>query len=171
MTELLPLPAQGLPARVVTHVGDDLELADAPLRPELLEGIAENTAHASAAGTRRAYEGDWAPFERWCDVHGRHALPAQPQTVAGSITDRAALVEPGAGDHVYAPPRSQGGSPPRRMALLLLNDLEQGFRDVDLHSYPACRADCSRLPEFGTVQRMDPPASALTATLPGTLVI
>jgi hypothetical protein len=57
------------------------------------------------------------------------------------------------------------------MALLLLNDLEQGFRDVDLHSYPACRADCSRLPEFGTVQRMDPPASALTATLPGTLVI
>lgn len=103
MTELLPLPAQGLPARVIPHVGNDLELADSPLRPELLEGIAQNTAHASAAGTRRTYEGDWSAFERWCDVHGRRALPAQPQTVAGYITDRAALVEPGSGDHVYAP--------------------------------------------------------------------
>ncbi len=103
MTELLPLPARGLPARVVTHVGEDLELADAPLRPELLEGIAENTAHASAAGTRRAYEGDWAAFERWCEVHGWRALPAQPQTVAVYITDRAALAKPGTGNHVYAP--------------------------------------------------------------------
>jgi hypothetical protein len=33
----------------------------------------------------------------------RQALPAQPQTVAGYITDRAALVKPGTGDHVYAP--------------------------------------------------------------------
>ncbi|WP_146234183.1 hypothetical protein [Curtobacterium sp. MCPF17_046] len=103
MTELLPLPAQGLPARVITHIGNDLELADSPLRPELLEGIAQNTAQASAAGTRRVYEGDWAAFERCWDVHGRRALPAQPQTVAAYITDRAALVEPGSGDHVYAP--------------------------------------------------------------------
>ncbi|MCA5923112.1 hypothetical protein [Curtobacterium oceanosedimentum] len=88
---------------MITYVGNGLGLADAPLRPELLEGITENTAHASAAGTRRAYEGDWAAFERWCDIHGRRALPAQPQTVAGYITDRAALVEPGTGDHVYAP--------------------------------------------------------------------
>ncbi len=171
MTELLPLPARGLPARAVTHVGDDLELADAPLRPELLEGIAQNTAHASAAGTRRACEGYWAAFERWCDVRSRSAIPSQPQTVAGYMTDRAALVGPGTGDHLYAPPRSQGGSPTRRMAPLLLNDLKQGFHGVDPHSYTACRADCSRLPEFGTVQRMDQPASALTATLPGTLVV
>lgn len=49
-----------------------------------------------------AYEGEWA-VERWCDVHARRALPAQPQTVAGCITDRAALVEPGSRGHVYAP--------------------------------------------------------------------
>ncbi|MBP1301687.1 hypothetical protein [Curtobacterium sp. 1310] len=204
MTELLPLPARGLPARVVTHVGEDLELADAPLRPELLEGIAENTAHASAAGTRRAYEGDWAAFERWCEVHGRRALPAQPQTVAGYITDRAALVEPGTGDHVYAPTtisrwvtsinvrherenlappgatrtvkdtlagiRRDNARPTRRMAPLLLNDLKRVLRGIDLHSYPACRANCSGFRGLGTVQEKDQPHSALSGAQPGTLV-
>lgn len=165
----------------------------------------ENTAHASAAGTRRAYEGDWKAFERWCDVRGRRTLLAQPQTVAGYITNRAALVEPATRDHVYAPTtisrwathinvrherenlvppgatrtvkdtlagiRRYKARPNRRTAPLLLKDIKRVVRDIDLHSYPACRADCSHLPEFGTVQRKDQPASALTPTLPGTLVV
>jgi hypothetical protein len=112
-----------------------------------------------------AYEGEWA-VERWCDVHARRALPALPQTVAGCITDRAALVDPGSGGHVYAPStisrwvtsinvrherenlsrpgatrtvkdtladiQRDNARPTRRMARLVLNDLQRVLRGIDL---------------------------------------
>ncbi len=171
MTELLPLPARAsLRARSRTSgttSNSRMHLfvpscSRASRRTRRTRVLRAPDAPARAIG-RRSSAGVTSVVEA--------PSPSQPQTVAGYMTDRAALVGPGTGDHLYAPPRSQGGSPTRRMAPLLLNDLKQGFHGVDPHSYTACRADCSRLPEFGTVQRMDQPASALTATLPGTLVV
>lgn len=76
--------------------------SSAPLAPELVAGIAQNQADASAKNTRRAYDSDWAAFDRWCDERGQVALPASGSTVAAYITDRATLVD-ASGEPAYAP--------------------------------------------------------------------
>jgi site-specific recombinase XerD len=44
---------------------------------------------ARAAATVRAYESDLADFRAWCEQHGFSPLPAEPQTVALYLTERA----------------------------------------------------------------------------------
>lgn len=89
---LIVLPAGAtVPARVST-----------PLPAALLAQVEENEEHARATNTRRAYESDWAAFERWCDDHGQVALPATAATVAGYITDRGSVLK-ASGAYTYAP--------------------------------------------------------------------
>jgi site-specific recombinase XerD len=42
-----------------------------------------------AANTLAAYRSDWARFERWCQVRGLVALPAQPATLAEYLAEAA----------------------------------------------------------------------------------
>jgi integrase len=66
---LIPLPA-----------GTEIAL------PEAIVGRARDyMANARAERTRQAYARAWAVFTAWCDRHGRQALPASPETVAGWI--------------------------------------------------------------------------------------
>ena len=60
--------------------------ADAPLPAELVDRAKDYMTAARADQTRRAYARAWASFEGWCARHGREALPAGPDTVAGWIT-------------------------------------------------------------------------------------
>src|SRR3954454_15745777 len=43
-----------------------------------------------ATSTRRAYDGDWSRFSRWCDERGAPALPAPPALVAVYLSALAA---------------------------------------------------------------------------------
>src|SRR4051794_22450385 len=43
-----------------------------------------------AASTRRAYDGDWSRFSRWCHDRGARALPAPPALVAVFLSALAA---------------------------------------------------------------------------------
>lgn len=74
----------------------------APLPAALLEKVEQHQADADAKNTARAYESDWAAFARWCDEHDQVSLPAEGETVAAYITDRAALVDK-TGGYAYAP--------------------------------------------------------------------
>nr|MDQ2732101.1 site-specific integrase [Armatimonadota bacterium] len=67
-----------------------------PVSPELsleLSDLAELSreyiSQSRAANTLRAYRADWADFEGWCTGHGRAALPADAETVALYLSDRA----------------------------------------------------------------------------------
>jgi integrase len=55
-----------------------------PVDPDhqLSEDAAALVARGLAANTRAAYERHWAPFERWCQLRGRTALPATAATLA-----------------------------------------------------------------------------------------
>lgn len=74
----------------------------AELPAALLEGIEAHRAVSSAKNTTRAYDSDWAAFQRWCDDYDQVALPASGETVSAYLTDRASLVKP-SGDFTYAP--------------------------------------------------------------------
>ena len=56
---------------------------------DLAEEARAFAGDARAANTRRAYRADWTDFVAWCADAGLPALPADPQTVALYITDRA----------------------------------------------------------------------------------
>jgi integrase len=69
--------------------GEDapVESAAPPLIPadpdhQLSEDAAALVARGLAANTRAAYERHWGPFERWCHLRGRTALPATAATLA-----------------------------------------------------------------------------------------
>lgn len=49
---------------------------------------------AKAPATLRAYRADWSDFNLWCASHGFIALPAEPQTVALYLADRADTLKP-----------------------------------------------------------------------------
>jgi hypothetical protein len=57
-------------------------VSERPLRPELIATARDYMDAARAENTRRAYRRSWAFFEAWCAREGRHALPANPETVA-----------------------------------------------------------------------------------------
>nr|MDQ6949269.1 integrase [Actinomycetota bacterium] len=60
-----------------------------------LVGEAHALAAASRAdNTRRAYQGDWADFSAFCQLHRFTALPADPATVALYVTDLARTLRP-----------------------------------------------------------------------------
>jgi len=63
--------------------------AQAPLPSELLAQVVGYATSARAATTRRAYGSDWEHFRSWCAEHGRHPLPAIPETVAAYLTSFA----------------------------------------------------------------------------------
>lgn len=48
----------------------------------LSAGAAARVEDGLAEATKRAYQRDWAAFERWCRLHGRTALPAGAATLA-----------------------------------------------------------------------------------------
>ncbi len=66
--------------------------------PATLESVADDArryvASAKAPATLRAYRSDWAHFTTWCDLHGRSALPAEPETVALYLSDLARVAKP-----------------------------------------------------------------------------
>lgn len=76
--------------------------SSAPLPAALLKKVEQHQAEAAAKNTARAYESDWAAFQRWCDEHSQVSLPADGETVAAYIADRAALIAE-SGEYVYAP--------------------------------------------------------------------
>src|SRR5206468_1793883 len=76
----------------ITTKGDAIELAEAPLQPELLAAASDYIAEARAQSTRRAYNRAWKAFEVWCSAQSRQALPASPETVAAWMTAMAAGV-------------------------------------------------------------------------------
>lgn len=63
-----------------------------PLTPldELADQAREYLGQARAASTLRGYRSDWADFSTWCEERRLPALPADPETVALYLTDRAA---------------------------------------------------------------------------------
>jgi integrase len=71
-----------------------------PVRPadlavahrEMAERLAETLRAGQNPATQRAYAGDWAHFEAWCEQQGFAALPATPATVALYLNE---LTEPG----------------------------------------------------------------------------
>lgn len=88
---------------IVVHPGALLPARiSAPLPAELLAGIQRNQDNASAVNTNRAYESDWAAFDRWCDDHDQVALPASGSTVAAYLTDRGDVLK-NQGAYAYAP--------------------------------------------------------------------
>lgn len=58
------------------------------------EKAKEYIRHSLAANTLRAYASDWRDFNHWCQVHGRVAMPALPETAAlylSSLADHAKI--------------------------------------------------------------------------------
>jgi len=63
----------------------------APVVSDAEIGAARGYVEASrAASTRRAYDGDWSRFSRWCHDRGAPALPAPPALVAIYLSALAA---------------------------------------------------------------------------------
>jgi site-specific recombinase XerD len=48
---------------------------------------------AKATNTLRAYDADWRDFSAWCQQHARTALPAEPESVALYLADRASILK------------------------------------------------------------------------------
>ncbi len=44
---------------------------------------------ARSANTQKAYQSDWKDFQFWCDTHQLSPLPADPNTIALYLSDRA----------------------------------------------------------------------------------
>src|SRR3954449_11041296 len=81
-----------LPPAPLPDVDDRLD------HPPPLPVVAEHEISAArlyveasrAASTRRAYDGDWSRFSRWCDERGAPALPASAALVAVYLSALAA---------------------------------------------------------------------------------
>jgi site-specific recombinase XerD len=73
------------------------EPATLPARSSALAALSAQArsfaAAAKAANTVRAYQSDWNDFRQWCDAHELPTLPAEPETVALYLTDRAATLK------------------------------------------------------------------------------
>jgi site-specific recombinase XerD len=54
-----------------------------------LEAAADYARNSKAAGTLRAYQGDWRAFEQFCTARGLDALPATPAAVAAYLAAEA----------------------------------------------------------------------------------
>lgn len=64
-------------------------------RLELVDLVEQAHTYAQARrapATWRAYRSDWADFTTWCAHHRLEALPADPDTVAAYLTDRASTL-------------------------------------------------------------------------------
>jgi integrase len=73
-----------LPPAVVVAASGSTEWADAD--DILSAAAAQRVAGGMSAATRRAYTRHWGSFQRWCDQHGRRALPATAATLAEYVT-------------------------------------------------------------------------------------
>ena len=63
--------------------------AEVTLPAEAQQKVTQFLEAARADNTRRAYETDWNDFATWCQERQLTALPADPQTVAAYLSDRA----------------------------------------------------------------------------------
>src|SRR5256885_12400599 len=70
------------PVAAVSTALTEAELLVADPDHQLSEEAAALVARGLAGNTRAAYERHWAPFERWCHLRGRTALPATAETLA-----------------------------------------------------------------------------------------
>lgn len=57
--------------------------------PEATAALEQYLRHGLAANTQRAYQSQWRLFLTWCNGQGRAPLPAEPQTVALYLAQRA----------------------------------------------------------------------------------
>jgi integrase len=76
-------------AALVVSAPSSAELAQ-PLDPQLVALSAELAAVPQARATARAYAGDWARFEAWCQSHGLPALPASEGAIRTYLVQLAA---------------------------------------------------------------------------------
>ena len=105
-TALIPLPADG----------GELALPEA-----LIERAKDYMAESLSERTREAYARWWRVFTAWCTRHGRQALPASPETIAG-LDDRARRRRgrrawAGTGEHQSGDLGNHAGPPQRRAHL------------------------------------------------------
>jgi integrase len=95
------------PAAAVSTALSEAEPVAADPDHQLSEGAAALVARGLAGNTRAAYERYWAPFERWCHLRGRTALPATAETLAeyvhhltGTLTQYGGPPSPSTINHV-----------------------------------------------------------------------
>lgn len=67
----------------------DLRMSPANLTAVQWEDIGAAVKAARSRNTQRAYASAWRQWSSWCDLRGFCSLPADPQTVAAYLTDRA----------------------------------------------------------------------------------
>jgi site-specific recombinase XerD len=63
--------------------------AAAPRTRNAADALHSYLAHAQAPNTWRTYQSQWRVFAAWCEAQGCPALPAQPETVATYLAQRA----------------------------------------------------------------------------------
>lgn len=73
MDHLLPVPVAPQPSSLLKHADQVSKYAESAL----------------SANTRRGYRADWRDFAAWCEARSQVSLPAQPETVASYLADRA----------------------------------------------------------------------------------
>jgi site-specific recombinase XerD len=72
------------------------DIVPLPALPSPLPAQVREYIRASkAASTLRGYQSDWRHFCGWCEAHGVHTLPANPETVASYIAECAGHLKPG----------------------------------------------------------------------------
>jgi site-specific recombinase XerD len=73
--------------------GEDQEVAPSPGTATLADQARAYVKAAKAKNTLRAYDADWRDFSAWSQQHGRPPLPAEPETVALYLADRASTLK------------------------------------------------------------------------------
>ncbi|MCK9463743.1 MAG: hypothetical protein M0R80_29335, partial [Proteobacteria bacterium] len=58
---------------------------------DLVEAAKDFATDAKAGATKKAYAGDWARFEDWCQENGAVALPAQPTVIGAYVAHLAQI--------------------------------------------------------------------------------
>lgn len=144
---------------------------EARLPSALVSAASGYIAAARAPNTRKAYARAWAAFSDWCQDHGRTALPASLETVAGWMADLATAGKTPATINTYLAAvvvahRTAGHTLDRKSPLLA--DVWKGIRNEAAHAQrqarPITAPDLRSLLEaIGTARPSDARDAALIA--------
>lgn len=144
---------------------------EAALPSALISAASDYIAAARAPNTRKAYARAWAAFTEWCERHGRVALPASLETVAGWMADLATAGRTPATINTYLAAvvvaHRTAGHPLDRKSPLLA-DVWKGIRNDAAHAQrqarPITAPDLrSLLTAIGTARPSDARDAALIA--------
>ena len=73
--------------KTAVPMADDMQSSG--LKSRHVDAVVEAAIESHSLATRRAYSSAWKRFRHWCTAQGYEALPADPETVAAYLTDRA----------------------------------------------------------------------------------